>query len=142
MKSNAGSLITQIKQISGRIFESILAEKKIEAFNGAQGHILYTLWQEDKISLKEISDKTGLATTTLTSMVDRMEKQGLVKRKNDKNDRRKISLHLTEKAKNLKKDYDEVSDKMFDIFYKNFNTDEIELFEKLLNKVLDNLKGI
>ena len=93
-----GFLISQIKQISGRIFEKILSEKNIEEFNGAQGRILYVLWQEDSIAIKELSNKTGLALTTLTSMLDRMEKMDLIKRTFDKTDRRKILIILTEKA--------------------------------------------
>lgn len=36
-------LITQIKQISGRIFEKLLVSADVEAFNRAQGRILYVL---------------------------------------------------------------------------------------------------
>ena len=47
MKMNGGFLVTKIKQLGDRIFEKILSEKNIDAFNGAQGRILYVLWQED-----------------------------------------------------------------------------------------------
>ena len=47
MKTNGGFLVTKIKQLGDRIFEKILSEKNIDAFNGAQGRILYVLWQED-----------------------------------------------------------------------------------------------
>lgn len=140
MDLKAGSMITQIKQISGRIFEHILSEKKIDAFNGAQGHILYVLWQKDNLSLKEISDQTGLAATTLTSMIDRMENSGLVKRIPDKEDRRKTRLRLTQEAKGLQKDYEEVSGQMSRIFYSGFSEKEIEQFESYLKRVLSNLK--
>ena len=46
MKVNGGFLVTKIKQLGDRIFEKILSEKNIDAFNGAQGRILYVLWQE------------------------------------------------------------------------------------------------
>ena len=49
MKMNGGFLVTKIKQLGDRIFEKILSEKNIDAFNGAQGRILYVLWQEDGI---------------------------------------------------------------------------------------------
>ena len=37
MKTNGGFLVTKIKQLGDRIFEKILSEKNIDAFNGAQG---------------------------------------------------------------------------------------------------------
>ena len=42
MKTNGGFLVTKIKQLRDRIFEKILSEKNIDAFNGAQGRI--ALW--------------------------------------------------------------------------------------------------
>ena len=140
MEIKGGNLVSQIKRLSGRILAQILAEKNIDAFNGAQGHILYVLWQQDGISLRELADKTGLAATTLTSMVDRMEKAGLVCRVPDKNDRRKTLLALTEKAKSLEKDYMLVSDKMSDIFYEGFSKDEIRQCEAMLARILENMK--
>ena len=44
MEMNGGFLVTKIKQLGDRIFEKILSEKNIDAFNGAQGRILYVLW--------------------------------------------------------------------------------------------------
>ena len=81
MKTNGGFLVTKIKQLGDRIFERILAEKNIDAFNGAQGRILYVLWQEDGVPIKIISEKSGLAITSLTTMLERMEKNGLISRK-------------------------------------------------------------
>lgn len=140
MEIKGGNLVSQIKRLSGRILAQILAEKNIDAFNGAQGHILYVLWQQDGISLRELADKTGLAATTLTSMVDRMEKAGLVCRVPDKNDRRKTLLALTEKAKSLEKDYMLVSAKMSDIFYEGFSEGEIRQCEAMLTRILENMK--
>lgn len=140
MEIKGGNYVSQIKRLSDRILEQILAEKNIDAFNGAQGRILYVLWSRDGISLRELADKTGLAPTTLTSMVDRMEKAGLVCRMLDKNDRRKTLLALTAKAKNLEQDYKAVSDKMSEIFYKGFSDDEIRTCEAMLARILDNMK--
>ena len=71
---------TKIKQLGDRIFEKILSEKNIDAFNRAQGRILYVLWQEDGISIRSLSTKCGLAITSLTTMLERMENKELVGR--------------------------------------------------------------
>ena len=80
MEMNGGFLVTKIKQLGDRIFEKILSEKNIDAFNGAQGRILYVLWQEDGISIRSLSTKCGLAITSLTTMLERMENHGLISR--------------------------------------------------------------
>jgi mobile rSAM pair MarR family regulator len=140
MKTNGGFLVTKIKQLGDRIFERILAEKNIDAFNGAQGRILYVLWQEDGVPIKTISEKSGLAITSLTTMLERMEKNGLISRKTDEADKRKTLLFLTDKAKELKEAYDSVSNEMGNIYYRDFTDKEILQFEEYLNRIRVNLE--
>jgi len=138
-QTNGGFLISQIKQIQGRVFEKLLSQAGIAEFNGAQGRILYILWQEDYIPIVELSKKTGLAKNTLTSMLDRMEQLDLIIRIYDKTDRRQIRISLTDKANSLRGEYDNVSARMSEIFYKDFNDGEITEFENMLNKIIKNL---
>lgn len=138
-KTNGGFLITKIKQIQGRIFERLLAEAGIHEFNGAQGRILFVLWEQDEVSIRCLSERTGLAKTTLTSMLDRLEAAGHLRRSLDPADRRTVKIALTPKARALKEHYDRVSDEMSRIFYRGFTDEEILVFEESLGKVLKNL---
>ena len=138
-ETQGGFLISQIRQISGRIFERLLANAGVEAFNGAQGRILYVLWQGDGVSIVELSRKTGLAKTTLTSMLDRMESANLILRVSDKTDRRQTRIALTEAARKLSGEYGRVSREMNEIYYSGFSDDEITAFENTLRRILSNL---
>ena len=140
MRNTGGFLITRIKQVGGRVFDRILSQKKIDVFNGAQGRILYVLWQDDGIPISELSRQTGLATTTLTSMLDRMETADLIYRDRGDKDRRKIRMFLTEKAKGREEDYNAVSEEMSSIYYKGFSDQEIEQMESYLERVLKNVE--
>ena len=140
MDSKGGFLISQIKHISDRVSEKALRDQGLADFNGAQGNLLYVLWQTDGISSAELAAKAGLAPTTLTAMLDRMEQSGLVKRVPHETDRRRLRIKLTEKSKKLKAQYDEYSDAMTRAYYSGFSEDEIAEFEQLLLRVLDNLK--
>ena len=138
-ETQGGFLVSQIKQVSGRIFDKLLSDAGIEAFNGAQGRILYVLWQEDGVPIVELAKKTGLAKTTLTSMLDRMENTNLIMRVFDKTDRRLIRISLTDKARELKDDYERVSNAMNEIYYEGFTREEIIEFEHTLRRILSNL---
>ena len=138
--SSGGFLISQVKQLSDRTFEKILKTKGIDEFNGAQGRILYILWNNNNLSIKQISKFTKLAKTTLTAMLERMELQGLIKRTISKEDKREIIVSLTDKAKELKENYLDVSKQMEKIFYKNFTDKQIENFENTLKKIIENLE--
>lgn len=140
-QTRGGFYISQIKQIQGRIFERLLKANDIDEFNGAQGRILYVLWQEDNLAIHQLSRRTSLAKTTLTSMLDRMEKAGYLQRVFDPVDRRQIRIVLTEKARALQNRYLAVSAQMNDIFYRGFSPEEITQLDNVLAKILENLKA-
>ena len=139
MKTYGGFLISQIQKLQGRAFEKMLKDSGIEAFNGAQGRILYVLWEYEKLSITEIGKLTSLAKTTLTSMLDRMEAAGLVVRIPNKKNRRQIIISITEKAKNYKEMYDQVSNQMNILFYQGLTEAEIIDFENKLRRIINNL---
>ncbi|MBR0310833.1 MAG: MarR family transcriptional regulator [Oscillospiraceae bacterium] len=140
MNRQGGFLISQIKQVGGRVFDRILSDKNIDAFNGAQGRILYILWQGDGVPISKLSKETGLAMNTLTSMLDRMEAAGLVRRDRGDHDRRKILIYLTDEAKALEQDYNAVTAEIESIYYKGFSSEEIDALEGYLRRVLTNVE--
>lgn len=140
METKGGFYISRIKQTGTRIFDRMLAASGIDAFNGAQGRILYVLWQNDGISISGLSAQTSLANTTLTSMLDRMEAAGLIVMVPDPKDRRSKLIALTDKAKFLKDDYERISQEMSDLYYIGFTEQEVIQFESYLQRVLTNLE--
>ncbi len=140
IKTYGGFLISQIKQLQGRVFEKMLKESGIDAFNGAQGRILYVLWENEKLTISEIGHLTSLAKTTLTSMLDRLEESGLVVRTADPKNRRQVYVSITEKARLYKEEYDKVTDRMNELFYRGFSENEVIEFENMLRKIITNIE--
>ena len=122
------------------MFEHILSDKNIDAFNGAQGSLLYILWQEDGIPIRELSRRSGLAVTSLTGMLDRMEAAGLIYRDRGDKDRRKVLIFLTDNARSLEKGYNEVTEEIENIYYKGFSEEEIDQCEKYLQRIFHNVE--
>jgi DNA-binding MarR family transcriptional regulator len=137
-QSQGGFLMAKIRQVGGRISERILKQYNVE-INSAQGRIMFALWQKDSISINELANKTQLKKSTLTSMLDRLEKMGYIRRQRSKTDRRKILIKRTEKDRTMEKKYVEVSEEMTKLFYKGFSKDQIGRFEKDLERILNNL---
>ena len=134
-----GFLIAKIHQITNRMFNQMLRDYGIEELNPGQGRILFALWQEDNIPIRELSIKTQLTKSSLTTMLDRLESAGYLKRERDENDRRQFIVKLSEKSKNLQKKYVDVSKKMTEVFYGALTEEEIDQFEGYLRKILNNL---
>ena len=140
MKTYGGFLMSQVRHLSGRVGEKLLKESGVEVFNGAQGRILYVLWEHGSMTITQLGKLTSLAKTTLTSMLDRMEAGGLVRRIPDRENRRQIFIEATEKANEYRVKYDWISDRMSEIFYRGFSEEEITAFEDQLRKIKQNLE--
>ncbi len=140
METRTGFLISQIKRVQDRIFQRLLQGCGIEEFNGAQGRILYLLWQEDCVPISDLVKKTGLAKNTLTSVLGRMEEGGLLRREKNERDRRQAVITLTEKARGMRESYEDVSQRMNHLFYRGFREEEAAQLDSLLDRVLENLQ--
>jgi len=138
-KREGGYLISQIHQLSGRIFSKKLKDSQID-INHAQGRIIFALWKKDQIPINDLAKDTSLSKSTLTTMLERLEKSGHIIRKQSVIDKRIMIVCLTEKSSSLRNDYQKISADMTDLFYKGFNDDEISQFELYLKKILKNLK--
>ena len=139
VKSEGGFLMAKIHQLSGRIFTKLLKKHKINEINPAQGRIMFVLWQTDNISINELAKQTSLGKSTLTSMLDRLEESGYVKRIPSKDDRRKTMIQRTEKDKSFQDLYVKVSKEMHDVYLKGFTDSETRQFETYLKRIFDNL---
>lgn len=140
MKTQGGFLTSRIKQIGGRVFEQMLRDFGVHEFNGAQGKILYVLWEHQELPISKISTLTSLAKTTLTAMLDRMEKAALVIRRHNPDNRREVLVSITPEARRLQKDFEEVSKQVNEVYYKGFTAREIKAYEEYLARILSNLE--
>ena len=140
-KHYGGTLISQIKQLQDRVFNKILKEEGIYEFNGQQGRILFSLWKDEKLSLIELSKRTSLAKTTLSTMIDRMRKNGLVIVEESKEDKRILVIYLSDKTLALEDKINNATKRITDIFYKDFSEKEANELDRLLIKIKENLKN-
>ena len=102
LETRGGFYITQIKQRQERIFEKLLRENEIE-ISGGQGRILFVLWKNDNLTVSEISQKTSLAKNTVSLVVDRIVRNGILEKNTNPDNFRQTVGSLTEYAKRLQK---------------------------------------
>ena len=58
--------------------------------------VLFRLYERDGLTQSELGDRTVKDKTTVTRILDRLEKKGLLYRRRDTRDRRSQRIHLTE----------------------------------------------
>ena len=139
-KTEGGMLISQIHQISQRIWNSILKNYNLQDLSGTRGRIIFALWNTDNIPIKDLVKKTSLDKATLTGIIDRLERDGFIIRSHNPQDKREIIISRTGKDEIFKTKIPAASDEQNALFYKDFSQEEIFTFEKMLKKILKNCK--
>ncbi|KAB2338760.1 MarR family transcriptional regulator [Cytobacillus depressus] len=130
----------ELRYISGIIKQKgreILSNYKITP---PQFIALQWLFEEGDMTIGELSTKMYLAFSTTTDLVDRMEKNSLVKRVKDPNDRRVVRIHLLEEGERI---IDECIKKR-QLYLKdvlgNFSNEEVEFFKNNLLKLHQDMR--
>ena len=139
-RTEGGTLISQIHQVCQRIWHAVLSRNGLEDLAGARGRVIFALWNEDNIPIKNLVEKTSLDKATLTGIIDRLERDGYVKRIPSPGDKRSTLISRTGKDEIFKSKIPEVSDQQNKLFYKGFSTSEIKEFENYLKRILQNCK--
>ena len=67
--------------------------------SAAQIHTIEVLGNHPNLRMKELAEKIGVTTGTMTVMIDRLEAKGLVERKPHPEDRRSYVVDLTDKGR-------------------------------------------
>ncbi len=65
--------------------------------------VMMVLWERDAQPVNDIAHRLMLETNTVTPLLQRMEKQGLVSRKKGEKDKRQQIVSLTKKGKNMER---------------------------------------
>lgn len=99
-------------------------------------------WLEElgDITIGELSNRLYLAFSTTTDLVDRMEKNELVKRVRDENDRRVVVIHLLEKGERIIKEVIEKRQQYLQEMLVGFDAQETEQFSSYLQKLHEHMK--
>ncbi len=92
------------------------------------------------MTIGELSTKMYLACSTTTDLVDRMEKNDLVERIKDKNDRRVVRIHLLEKGTTIIHEVINKRQVYLENILENFSQDEVDFLEKSLDVLHEEMK--
>ncbi len=124
--------------------QSIFTKLVFEELSGknlsiGQPKILEYLFTHDGAIQKEIAEACQIEPATLTSLIARMEKNGLVRRENKSGDKRYICVYLTDLGKTASNYVINAFKTIEDIALNGFSNEEQEKFIFFLKKANKNL---
>ncbi|WP_429084886.1 MarR family winged helix-turn-helix transcriptional regulator [Brassicibacter mesophilus] len=118
-------------------FEKRLSKKGVTR---VQWIALYYLGLNNNISQKELADRMHIKESTVARLIDRMEREELVERRQSEDDRRVINLVLTDKGYEYRKKLLPEGERFNDIVSQNITEEEMKLFCLILEKMVNNIK--
>jgi len=98
------ALLDSFSEINKAIYRLIKKEADRYGLTVVQLKALYRLSFSPNIGLSELAEKLRLTNSTVSGVIDRLVHSGLVERVIPPENRRAVSIHLTEKGKKLLKD--------------------------------------
>jgi DNA-binding MarR family transcriptional regulator len=112
-------------------------ENRLEPYNltPSQFFVFNALRMKDGIAISELGEMVALDNSTLTGIIDRMEKSGYLKRRINPDDRRSIRVFLTPKAKRVGPDVVKLADELDNSLRKGFSEKEMVIFESVLKDI-------
>jgi DNA-binding MarR family transcriptional regulator len=96
---NLGYLLAKASQRWNELLQEGFAAAGFPEVKASYGSVLIPLFEEDGLRMGEIARRARLSKQTMTTMVRLCERDGLVKRRPDPDDRRAARVHLTSKAR-------------------------------------------
>ncbi len=84
---------------------------------------------------KHLAENLSLETSTISGILDRMQKKGLIDRVVNKEDRREVQVRITEKGRELEDKIGVITDEVNAEVLKNFTDDEIAYIKNSLRTI-------
>ena len=99
------------------------------------------LWENDGCSQQYLADRSFRDRPSVTRLIDNMEKDGLVRRKPDINDRRSNLIFLTKKGKQMQEKVMSLVSATVEESIKGIRMENIWTVKEVFNKIYQNLEG-
>ena len=103
--------------------------------------VLISLWREDGLKVVDLGRSAGLEPSTMTGLLDRMERDGLLTRAADPNDRRAQRIFLTDAGREVREPIRRVVETTLETVFDGISDDDISKTIHFLRRVLANVHG-
>ena len=131
-----GQLLAQVCRLTGHYLRTHM--ERLGLHRG-QGFALVQLWHHDGVPQGDLARGMHIRPASVTNMIQRMERDGWIRRERDTNDQRVVRVYLTDKAKALRAEARTVFREMEDDLSSIYTEGEQATLKRLLLKLHDRL---
>ena len=130
-------LIWRVREKANRFLVQELRNHNVEGLAPSHGDILWALFKNRSLSMKQLAEIIDRDKSTVTALVNKLIKLGYVRKTPDATDSRVLRITLTKKGEGLQDTLVDISGRLLEKFYKNLSEKERNDLAALLVKIND-----
>lgn len=139
LDTSVGFLLNRAARSMRRSLESRLVTHRLTA---TQYIVLELLAKKDGLSQSQLGSRLYFDNPTVTGVIDRLERDGLVERRRTSDDRRVINVFLSGKARELLRRISTVADDLDREAMQGFSQKEKTELIRTLNTIWEKMNGV
>jgi DNA-binding MarR family transcriptional regulator len=138
MEYQVGFLLSRATWAMNNAVNRMVRENGHADISVAYFAVLQALWEKDRMNITDLGEKAQLEKSTMTSLIDRMETAGLVRREDHPTDRRAYQICLTPRGKELEKKLDEVVSRVYKHLTRGISEEDLQKAIKVCKRLIQN----
>lgn len=126
-------IVRTLKQIMSSLKKNVECQYKSFSLTGPQGMLMGTLAHCGEMKVSDLSEKLYLSNSTVSGIIDRLEKQGLVERIRSEEDRRVVYVKITPEFKIISEQHFKKIQKEIEMKMSKASPEELDKIQDGLN---------
>ena len=131
-----------LNRAGARIAAAFSAEVRPLGATLQMWRVLAALREGDGRRMGDLSETTSIEVSTLTRLVDNMEKKGLVARRRDASDARVVALHVTPAGRRLTQRISPIAERYESVALAGFTAAEADVLKAALRRLYRNMAAL
>ena len=133
-----GFLLSRAAMAMNNFVNRSLKEHGLVDISVAYLAVLRELWGKDGLSISDLGEKAQLEKSTMTSLIDRMEGAGLLKREDHPTDRRSYRILLKSRGKEMEEKLDKVVIQAYEHLTRGIPEKDLERAIEVCKNLIEN----
>ena len=136
-RESVGFVVREVWRLFARRLQPRIAREGVTI---GMWFALRMLWDEDGMTQRELGERVGINGPTMVMALNSMERAGLVKRVQNRTDRRKINVFLTERGRKLKNKLWPMAAEVLALGLSGLTRKQVQSLSKMLTQIRVNLE--
>ena len=137
-RESVGFIVREVYRSFARRLQPRIAREGVSI---GMWFVLRMLWDEDGMTQRELGERVGINGPTMVTALNSMERAGLVKRVQNRTDRRKINIFLTARGRNLKRKLWPIAADVLGVGLSGLTRNQVQSLNKMLTQIRLNLEN-